>query len=102
MRALLFLGDKRPFLPGGEARPTATAQAGVDRDLNDLLRRHVQRFTQLHISAGGDVVVVPMRLALGGVEVNSLDENGFGVSHESVSSDTGLRPVRGALGVTAT
>ena len=81
VRALLFLGNEGPLLPGTEPRPAATAQAGVGGDLDDLLGFHVQRFFERLIAAGGYVVVVPVDLALGGIEGNAFGEDGFGESH---------------------
>jgi hypothetical protein len=67
VRALLFLGDEGPFLSGRESRAAASAQAGVDRGLDDLLGLHVEGFFERGVAAGGDVIDVPVDLPLGGV-----------------------------------
>jgi hypothetical protein len=77
MQPLLFLGDKRPFLPSREPRPTPAAQAAVDHDLGDDLRREINRLAQSGIPAGGDVVIIPIRLALGGIGVDAFEQYGF-------------------------
>src|SRR5205823_129375 len=81
VRALLLFGDERPFLTGRETRPAAPAQAGIGDGFDDLFAFHLQGFTQRSVAAGGDVGVVPDRLALAGVLRNSFGENGFGEGH---------------------
>ncbi len=69
--ALAFAEDDR----------AAAAKARIGDEFDDFIRLHFQRFAQLHVPAGGDVVVVPMGFALGGIGVDTLEKDGFGVGH---------------------